>query len=297
MSLARKWIYAAIALVAVGTIIYSCVFTIHETQKGVLTTFGKIQLPLREPGLHFKWPAPISKVYKVDLRTQTLTGMPVELITNDQQNILVDGYLFWRISDPVLFIEAVRTKQSAEERLADLYFSTIGIVVSNKSRENFISLGLLHGDLQRTTKEIYDRIAPITVKNYGIELLQAGIVEYTLPTENRASVIQRMISERARLAARYRSEGEEAAIRIEALAVSEHEKIVGDAHAEATRILGKAEATAMAELGKAYSKDPEFYKFIRALDSYDLIIDEQTTLILPTENELFKFLDSNEIPQ
>lgn len=297
MSVVRKWIYAAIALLAVGAIIYSCVFTVHETQKGVLTTFGKIQLPIKEPGLHFKWPAPISKVYKVDLRTQNLTGMPVELITNDQQNILVDGYLFWRITDPILFIEAIRTKQRAEERLTDLYFSTIGIVVSNKSRENFIGLGLLHEDLQRTSREIHDRIAPITLSNYGIEIQQAGIVEYTLPPENRPSVIQRMISERARLAARYRSEGEEAAIRIEALAVSQHEKILADAHAEATRLLGRAEATAMEELGKAYNKDPEFYKFIRALDSYDLIIDEQTTLILPTENELFKFLDSNEIPE
>ena len=297
MSVVRKWIYTTIALLAAGTIIYSCVFTIHETQKGVLTTFGKIQLPIREPGLHFKWPPPISKVYKVDLRTQNLTGMPVELITNDQQNILVDGYLFWRITDPVLFIEAVRTKQRAEERLADLYFSTIGIIVSNKSRENFIGLGLLHEDLQATSREIHDRIAPITLANYGIEIQQAGIVEYTLPPENRPGVIQRMIAERARLASRYRSEGEAAAIRIEALAVSEHEKIMAEAHAEATRILGKAEATAMAELGKAYNKDPEFYKFIRALDSYDLIIDEQTTLILPTENELFKFLDSNEIPE
>ncbi len=297
MTVVRKLIYAAFALLVVVTIIYSCVYTIHETQKGVLTTFGKIQLPIREPGLHIKWPTPISKIYKVDLRTQTLSGMPVELITNDQQNILVDGYLFWRIADPVLFIEAVRTKQRAEERLTDLYLSTIGIVVSNKSRENFIGLGLLHEDLQRTSRQIYNRIAPITLSNYGIELKKAGIVEYTLPPENRASVIQRMISERARIAARYRSEGEETAIRIEALAVSEHEKIMADAHADATRILGKAEATAMAELGKAYSKDPEFYKFIRALDSYDLIIDEQTTLILPTENELFRFLDSNEIPE
>ena len=105
-----------------------------------------------------------------------------------------------------------------------------------------------------------------------------------------------MIAERARIATRYRSEGEERAIRIEALAINEHEKLVADAHAEATTILGDAEAEATALLGKAYREDPEFYKFIRALDSYDLIIDRNTTLMLPADNELFKYLDSREIP-
>ena len=140
-------------------------------------------------------------------------------------------------------------------------------------------------------------MAPIAKQNYGIEVLRAGIVEYTLPVENRPSVIERMISERARIAARYRSEGEEMAIRIEALAINEHEKLLADARAEATTILGEAEAVGLLSWarprrwdcwGKAYRADPEFYKFIRALDSYDLIIDRNTTLMLPADNELFQ---------
>ena len=105
-----------------------------------------------------------------------------------------------------------------------------------------------------------------------------------------------MISERARIAARYRSEGEERAIGIEAFAINEHEKIMATAHAEATAILGKAEADALETLAAAYRDDPEFYKFIRALDSYDTIIDKNTTLMLPADNELFKYLDGKEIP-
>ena len=292
-----KRIVTAIVVVLVGVIAYSCFYTIHETQQGVLTHFGKISPPVKEPGLHVKWPWPISKIYKVDRRIQTLSGLTHELITEDQKNVLVDGYTMWRISDPIKYVEAIRTDVNAVDRLRELYFASSGIVISNRARDAFISLGLEHEDLHEACREMHNRIAPIAKANYGIEVIRVGIVEYTLPVENRPSVIQRMISERARIATRYRSEGEEKAITIEALAINEHEKIMADAHAEATTILGNAEAQAMAVLGKAYREDPEFYKFIRALDSYDLIIDKNTTLMLPADSELFKYLDSKSIPR
>ena len=292
-----KRIVTAIVVVFVGVIAYSCFYTIHETQQGVLTNFGKISPPVKEPGLHVKWPWPISKIYKVERRIQTLNGLTHELITEDQKNVLVDGYTMWRISDPIKYVEAIRTDVNAVERLRELYFASSGIVISNRARDAFISLGLEHEDLHEACREMHNRIAPIAKANYGIEVIRVGIVEYTLPVENRPSVIQRMISERARIATRYRSEGEEKAITIEALAINEHEKIMADAHAEATTILGNAEAQAMAVLGKAYREDPEFYKFIRALDSYDLIIDKNTTLMLPADSELFKYLDSKSIPR
>ena len=296
MTLKRATVNAAIVLIA-GALVYDSFYIIQETQQGVLTHFGRISPPVKQPGFHLKWPRPVSKVYKVDRRLHTLTGMPHELITEDQKSILVDGYLLWRTVDPILFVEAIRTGGNAVERLQDLYLSSSGIIVSNKSLDAFIGLGLEHEDLSEASREILARVAPIARESYGIEVIEAGIVEYTLPQENRPSVIQRMIAERARIAARYRSEGEEMAMRIEALAINEHEKLVADAHAEATAILGEAEAEAMALLGQAYRKDPEFYKFVRALDSYDLIIDRNTTLMLPADNELFKYLDSRERPR
>ena len=291
-----KRIVAVFAAAALGIIAWDSVYVIQETEQGVLTHFGKIAPPVRQPGLHLKWPRPISRIYKVDRRIHTLTDLPHELITEDQKSVLYDGYLLWRVEDPVLFVEAIRTGRNAADRLRDLYLSSSGVVISNKARDAFIGLGLEHEELDEASLDILARIAPIAKDNYGIEVLKAGIVEYTLPPENRPSVIQRMISERARIATRYRSEGEEMAIRIEALAINEHEKLVADAHAEATTLLGEAEAEAAALLGKAYREDPEFYKFIRALDSYDLIIDRNTTLMLPADNELFKYLDSGEIP-
>ena len=292
----RKKIISAVVAVALGFVAWDSFYVINETEQGVLTHFGRISPPVRQPGFHLKWPWPISKIYKVDRRINTLTNLPHELLTEDQKSILVDGYILWRTVDPIMFVEAIRTGESAVEKLQDLYMSATGIIISNMARGAFIGLGLEHEDTDIAAREILARIAPVALESYGIEVLRAGIVEYTLPLENRPSVIERMIAERARIATRYRSEGEEQAIRIEALAINEHERLLAEAHAEATTILGSAEAEAVALLGRAYAQDPEFYKFIRALDSYDLIIDKNTTLMLPADNELFKYLDSKEAP-
>ena len=292
----RKKIISGVVAVALGFVAWDSFYVINETEQGVLTHFGRISPPVRQPGFHLKWPWPVSKIYKVDRRIHTLTDLPHELLTEDQKSILVDGYILWRTVDPIMFVEAIRTGESAVEKLQDLYMSATGIIISNMARGAFIGLGLEHEDTDIAATEILARIAPVALESYGIEVLRAGIVEYTLPLENRPSVIERMIAERARIATRYRSEGEEQAIRIEALAINEHERLLAEAHAEATTILGSAEAEAVALLGRAYAQDPEFYKFIRALDSYDLIIDKNTTLMLPADNELFKYLDSKEAP-
>ena len=292
----RKKIISAVVAVALGFVAWDSFYVINETEQGVLTHFGRISPPVRQPGFHLKWPWPVSKIYKIDRRIHTLTDLPHELLTEDQKSILVDGYILWRTVDPIMFVEAIRTGESAVEKLQDLYMSATGIIISNMARDAFIGLGLEHEDTDIAAAEILARIAPVALESYGIEVLRAGIVEYTLPLENRPSVIERMIAERARIATRYRSEGEEQAIRIEALAINEHERLLAEAHAEATTILGSAEAEAVALLGRAYAQDPEFYKFIRALDSYDLIIDKNTTLMLPADNELFKYLDSKEAP-
>ena len=291
-----KVIFWVVGAAVVLSITYDSFYIVRETEQGVLTHFGRIAPPVRQPGFHFKWPRPVSKVYKVDRRMQTMTGIPQELITEDQKSVMVDGYLLWRVVDPILFVEAIRTDKNALEKLRDVYLSSVGVVVSNKARDAFIGLGLEHEEFDLASDQILARVAPVALEHYGIEVMRAGVVEYTLPPENRPSVIQRMVSERARIASRYRAEGEEVAMRIEALAVNEHEKLVAEAHAEATVILGNAEAKAMELLGEAYREDPEFYEFIRALDSYDRIIDGNTTLMLPADSELFRYLDSRAIP-
>ena len=296
MSRGKKFA-AAIGALFVAVLTYDVLYVIDESEQGVLTNFGKIVPPVRQPGLHIKFPTPIATVYKVDRRVRPLVDLKQELITEDQKNVLVDGYLLWRVSDPIRYVEAIRTEANAVKRLSDLYRSSVGIVVSNKSRDAFVSLGLKHQGFSRASGEILEQVRPVAEADYGIDVVRAGLVEYTLPEANRPSMIQRMISERARIAARYRSEGEERAIGIEAFAIKEHKEIMAAAHAEATSILGRAEADALETLAAAYREDPDFYRFIRALDSYDSIIDKSTTLMLPADSELFKYLDGGEIPR
>ena len=136
-----KRIVAVFAAAALGIIAWDSVYVIQETEQGVLTHFGKIAPPVRQPGLHLKWPRPVSRVYKVDRRVHTLSGLPHELITEDQKSVLYDGYLLWRVEDPVLFVEAIRTGGNAAARLRDLYLSSSGVIISNKAREAFIGLG------------------------------------------------------------------------------------------------------------------------------------------------------------
>ena len=260
----QRKLITTILVIALGFVAYDSFYVINETEQGVLTHFGKISPPVRQPGFHLKWPRPVSKIYKVDRRIHTLTNLPHELLTEDQKSIMVDGYMLWLTVDPILFVEAIRTGESVVEKLQDLYLSSSGIIISNMARDAFIGLGLEHEDTDEAAEKILARIAPTARESYGIEVLRAGIVEYTLPPENRPSVIERMIAERARIATRYRSEGEEMAMRIEALEINEHERLMAEAHAEATTILGRAEAEAVALLGRAYQEDPEFYKFIRA---------------------------------
>ena len=292
-----KFLLLLVSLVLAGFVILDCFVVVDETQHGVITHFGKISPPVRDSGLHLKWPRPVSKVYLVDRRVRTLPNIPHELITEDQKSVYVDGYMVWRVTDPITYVEAIRYEVNALEKLSELFSSALGIVVSNKSRDAFISLGLEHENFSLVADELLTRVAPIAADSYGIEVIHTGIVEYTMPTSNRPAVIQRMIAERGRIAARYRAEGEEFAMRIEALAINEHDRIIAKAHAQATQIMGEAEAEAMELLGDAYKQDPEFYKFIRALDSYDLIIDDTTTLMLPADSELFKYLDSKQIQQ
>ena len=97
-----KRVAATVAVIALGLVAWDSFYIINETQQGVLTHFGKISPPVRQPGFHLKWPRPVSRIYKVDRRIQTLKGAPHELITEDQKSILIDGYVLWRVVDPVV---------------------------------------------------------------------------------------------------------------------------------------------------------------------------------------------------
>lgn len=276
---------------AVGLFIaISSVFTVDETEVVVLTRFGAPLEDLRQPGLQFKWPWPIDRAIRVDQRQLFLRNEAQEMLTDDEKNVILEGYLIWKIKDPIRFVETAKTRESAETRLRDLYTARMGARVGNLPFDSFVNVGLDKLDFHEVYDDVGEQINKIAGVYFGISVDKLQITGFTLPTANRASVITRMNAERGRIAARYRSEGVEQALKIEAKAAAEHEEIMGKAHAEATEILGSAEADSMRILADAYRKDPQFYEFLRSLESYESIIGDKTTLFLETDSKLFKTL-------
>lgn len=266
----------------------SVFFTIDEGEVGIVTRFGRPTGALAEPGLHAKWPWPVDSVTRLSSRLLVFDNEPTEMLTRDKKNVLVDSFLCWRIADPLRFLQTVKSRMEAEARLLDLTSAELGAAIGSEPMESFVNVDpgqvrLL--DVARRAREAVDQLAR---SSFGIEVVDLEINGFNLPRQNRASVIERMRAERSRIATAYRSEGEEAALKIQAASTTETEKLLAEARAEAEAIRGRGEAEALALMADAYRRDPELYRFLRSLESYDSILDEQTTIFLESDAELLE---------
>ncbi len=277
--------------VAILLIVSTVFYTVDETRVAVLTRFGKPFIDIKGPGLHFKLPWPIDKAIKVDKRILVLESMPQELLTEDQKNVVVESFMTWRITDPLLFVKTVQTRQKAEDRLIDLYESRMGATIGGHPLHNFISIDSNEVEYHDISNHVVRTINRIVGESIGVELIDLRLTSFTLPAQNRGAVIARMNAERATIAAKYRSSGEEQALKIEGEAEAEHKKILGHAHAEAEAIRGEGEAKALTAFAKAYEQDEEFYRFMRSLESYETIINDETTLFIESDSKLLRALN------
>lgn len=286
----RKYLYVMGGILAIA-IMYSCFFIVDEREVAVVTRFGKPLENIRQPGFNVKLFWPIDKAIHVDTRQLLLKNAPVEILTDDKKNVMVESFLTWMITDPIHFIETVKIRTWAEDRMSDLFTARLGATIGTLPMDSFVNVGLNKVEFHNIVTTIKKKINNVTRINFGITVTDVQLSGFTLPTQNRLSVIERMNAERARIAARYISEGTENALKIEAKASAEHERIMAKAHAEAEIILGKADADALRILAVAYDKDPEFYRFYRSLESYKAIIGKDTTLFLESDSKLFKVLN------
>lgn len=277
----QRTILKLLGLVLGLTWFSSVFYQVDETQVVMLTRMGRPLDGIRQPGLRFKLPWPVERAIYVDQRQLFLRSEAQEMLTDDEKNVILEGYLIWKIADPLRFVETAKTRADAETRLQDLYTARMGATVGNLPFDSFVNVGLDKVDFHRVYDDVRDQINEVSRQYMGITVSKLQITGFTLPAANRGSVINRMNAERGRIAARYRSEGVEQALKIEAKAAAEHEGIMARAHAE---------AEAMKILAEAYRQDPEFYSFIRSLESYEAIVGDQTTLFLETDSKLFKTL-------
>jgi modulator of FtsH protease HflC len=292
---------------------WSSMYTVAEPEQVVLTQFGEpVGHAVTQPGLHFKSPF-VQDVNVFDKRWLEWNGDANQVPTRDKKYIWVDTYARWRIVDPLKFFQVLRDERSAQSRLDDIIdgatryviasHDLIEVVRSNNrlfelSGEEQQELGeaesmsqVKHGRA-KLTRLILER-ASKAMPAYGIQLVDVQIQRVNYVESVQAKVFDRMISERKRIADRFRSEGQGKSAEIRGTKERELKKISSEAYKKAQEILGLADAKAAATYAEAYGRDARFYAFVKSLETYRHTLDDKTTVVLSTQGELYRFLQSS----
>jgi membrane protease subunit HflC len=308
---------ALLVVLGLGTyLVSSSIYTVSEVEQMIITQFGKpVGEPVTTAGLKFKVPF-IQDVNPIDKRVLEWDGSPSDMPTKDKLYISVDLFARWRITEPLQYFLRLRDERSAQSRLDDILGSEtrnavakhelIELIRTTKDRvplrdalltdaEKDLKMGALvpiQKGRQRVEEEIFTAAAE-KVLVFGIELLDIRFKRINYNESVRPKIYDRMISERRQIAERFLSEGNGEAARIRGNRVRDLNKIQSEAYRQVEEIRGVADAKATEIYASAYNQSPqavEFYEFTRTMDAYKAIIAENTTLVLSTDSELFKYL-------
>ncbi|TMB24703.1 MAG: protease modulator HflC [Deltaproteobacteria bacterium] len=271
------------AIVVALLVLSQTVFVVGEWQQALITQFGKPVRTIREPGLYVKLPV-VQTLSRFERRILATDVQAAEYLTLDKKRLAVDHVSRWRISDPLEFYRTVRDTRGAMARLDDIIFARLRQEIAKHNFADFIR-EKREGIMQVVTAGTREMAA-----SFGIEVVDVRIKRADLPTEVQASVYARMRAERERIAKRYRAEGEERARKIRASADKEREILVAKAYEESQRMIGEGDAQAIATYARAFGQDPEFYGFLRRLESYEKIFAGGTTVVLSPDSDLLRYL-------
>ena len=272
--------FILIAIVGLST-----VFTVDETRQVVILQFGEPVRIIKTPGLYFKLPAPLQVAQRFDDRLLEYDVAPEEILSKDKKSLIVDNYVRWRIIDPLLFLQTVQTEPIAKTRIDDIVYSELRRELGTHNMSEIIT------ERREIIMEKVTRESAIATKPYGIEVVDVRLKRVDLPQNNEQSIYRRMQAERIRQANKFRSEGEEESQKIKASTDKDKTIILATAYKEAEEVKGEGEAKAVDIYARAFSKDPDFYEFYRTLETYKIILDKKTTLVLPTNSKLFDILN------
>ena len=275
---------------SIGTLVLAALFAlstiimVDETEQIVILQFGKPIRTIKEPGLNWKFPAPFQTSNSFEKRLLEYDVPPEEILSKDKKSLIIDNYVRWRIIDPLLFLQTVRAVPTAKTRLDDIVYSELRQELGTHDMVEIIT------ETRELIMEKVTKASNEETSKYGIEVIDVRIRRVDLPRENEASIYARMEAERKRQANKFRSEGEEEAQKIRAATDRDKTVILAEAYKKSQQIRGEGEAKALDIYAASYSKDSDFYEFTRTLETYEKVIDEKTTLVLPGDSKLFKGL-------
>lgn len=280
-----------IVLIAIGLLLLNSVlFEVKEIEQVVITQFGKPVRVIQKAGLYVKLPDPVQSVRRFDKRLLIYDVKPSEFLTADKKNLILNMYMTWQVVDPMKFLASVRERTIAEILLADVAISEVGAAVGNVPLAALVSIDPEKVIVDSIMVDVTDNVRDRALANYGIDVKHVKMKQMRLPEQNLESVFQRMRAERQRMAKKYRSEGEEEAIKIRADADKERRTLLARAYRESESIRGEGEAAAARIYADAFSKDPRFYKLVRTLQAYEKFLNEKTTVVLSTDSDLLRLL-------
>jgi modulator of FtsH protease HflC len=273
-------ILAAIALVRSLVIV-------DQTEAVYVTEFGRPVRLIDTPGLHWKWPHQSRRGF--DRRLQLDTPPPREMLTRDKKNLEVAWYVAWKLNDVDRFLRSVRTMPDASARLEDMAASVLAAEVAARDLSELVHVGkgsALSGLLEQAGSRIGEQAG----KEYGIEVVDVRLRRLNYPEEVRSAVFEQIRSDRRRVAAATRAEGESQARRIRSAADRERSHTIAEAEADAARLIGEGEAQATRIANEAHSADPSFYRFLKTLETYRAALDKKTMLVLSSDSEFLRLL-------
>ncbi len=275
-----------INLVGLVLVLYGTMFTVNMKQNAVVLQFQEYKETITEPGLYFKIPF-IQEVLYFTKMLLVLDAPPADVITQDKKTMLIDNFSMWRIKDPLLFLQTLRTERAGESRLDDIIKSELRVElgthdlidVVTKTRETIMA---------KVTKEAHLKAA-----EYGIEVLDVRIKRADLPEDNAQKVFGRMRSERERIAKKYRSEGAEEATKIRAQTDKEKVILIAEAYRKEQETRGDGDARATKIYADAFNRDREFYAFMRSMQAYKNALQTDTTILLSEKSDFLKYLNKS----
>ena len=288
-------IFVVIAAI-IAIVIFLCTHTVKEWEQALVLEFGQAKRVENawgadpEAGLKFK--LPYESIVTLDRRNLDVDLAPVELVASDQERLVVDAFIRYRIVDGVKFYQALQTERGAQLQLQSIMDSTLRDVLGRVDRPNIIAGK--RAELMAEIQDVSNNV--VKDKDFGIEIIDVRIKRADLPPANTEQVLNRMVTERKQIADLIRSEGREEAQEITSTAEKDATIIRAEAQQQAEIIRGEGDKERNAVYAAAYNQDPEFFAFYRSMEAYKTGLTSGTTYVLSPDSDFLGYLGNQSGP-
>jgi membrane protease subunit HflC len=262
--------------------VYFSFFIVHQNEQALVLEFGKPKRKIDKAGLHMKIPI-VETVEYFDKRILDLDTRPTEIFSSDQNRLIVDSFARYKITDPLKYYQTLRNERGARSRIEDILDGTLRRVMGSATLYDVVR------DKREQLMSQLKQQVNVQAANFGIEIVDVRIKRADLPKQNEASIYERMKTDRQREAAEFRAQGQEVKQRIEADADRQVTVIRAEANRDARRLRGEGDAERTRITNEAFSKDPEFYQFLRTMEAYEQSMKRgDTRMVISPDSEKFK---------